>query len=273
MKYPNFIAVGESGNDIVMKIIAKLPKSEKSDIRTYSVQTGKKGKTIQELLIDYADDRPFLICDSIVNTGKTMNYIREHLLGHAAKDVMTLTVILRNGSKLIPNFYAMMCDKNDEIFFGRKSYPICFYFSGTIRQIDDRDSGKKINSGVEWIDRNIDDYLYIDVIDPSYHTYLIENEMGTVVGILHFNERKDKSIFLDTLAIDKNSHGKGYGSSLLAFLEDYCKFNDIHRVIMLARFEKVSYYKQFGYNETGKIYNFTSYGVLIEMETTFIFNV
>lgn len=140
---PDFIAVGNSGEEIVKKLSNKLSKKGKDDFKIYNVETGEKGKSIQELLIE-VENRLVLICDGIVDTGNTLEKTRKYVLNRNPKDVKTLTVILRNDSKLIPNFYAMTIDRHDEVFFGRKFYPIKFYPKGNIRAIDQSDSGKEL---------------------------------------------------------------------------------------------------------------------------------
>jgi adenine/guanine phosphoribosyltransferase-like PRPP-binding protein len=52
---PVFIAVGDSGDEIVKKLSNKLSPKERDNLKIYNFETGEKGKSIQELLIEVAN--------------------------------------------------------------------------------------------------------------------------------------------------------------------------------------------------------------------------
>jgi len=264
---PDFIAVGDSGEEIVKKLSNKLSKKERDNLKIYNFETGEKGKSIQELLIE-VENRSVLICDGIVDTGKTLENTRKYIISRKPKDVKTLSVILRNDSKQIPNFYAMAIDRHDEIFFNRKFYPIKFYPKGNIRAIDQSDSGKELQlDDAPYISRCLDDYIYYTYIDSNSKCYVIEEDTkNDPVGIIFFKKTSPHEIFVDAIAVATNMRGNGFARSMLEFLDNYNKFNKIHKCKMLAVEEKVPLYEKFEYKKTGKVLKLSKV-TLFEMET------
>lgn len=271
LQLPTFIAAGESGNEIVEKITSKL-RSNKQDVKIYSMNIGKKGKSFQEVIFDDVTNRSILICDSIVNTGSTLYNMRKFFLDKGAKDVKTLTVFLRNGAILIPNFYVSIIDKHEEVIFGIKRFPINFYQNGNIKLLTEEDCGKEINCPEPYINNYLDDYIYDQKVDSNYHSYIIEDAHGPA-GILHIKNKGNKEVYVDTLAINKDKRNNNYGGSLMNFLEDHCRINNFLRATLHAHESKVGYFKRFGYKETGQHYNLPAYGNFVEMEMKYLFNV
>ena len=75
---PDFIAVGNSGEEIVKKLSNKLSKKGNDNFKIYNLETGEKGKSIQEVSIE-VENRPVLICDGIVDTGNTLEKTRKYI--------------------------------------------------------------------------------------------------------------------------------------------------------------------------------------------------
>lgn len=270
-RLPDLVSVGGSGKDVVARLVKVLGRKQRPSPKAYTVELGEKGKTIQDLLLEDSANRSFLLCDSIVNTGKTLRSIRDHLLAQGATDVRTLTVVLRNGSHFVPNFSAMVIARNDEVFFGRHQYPVTFYSQGAVRRLDKGDRAKELHCGVDWISSRLDDYLYLCSFDPNYRVFVLEaGGSSRVTGLISFQER-ERELAVDVIAVGQDEQAKGYGSSLLRFLEDYCKFNNFQRVVLWAHESKVDYYRKFGYKSTGQTCDL-DYGSFSEMSTPMVFN-
>lgn len=209
-----------------------------------------------------------MVCDSIVNSGTTLHNIRNYLLTKGVSTVKTLGLIIRNQTGFIPNFYAMVIDVNDQVFFGRSRYPVQAFKCGIIRRVSEVDKGKTIDVGVDWVYGKIDDYLYDSAKDKSYRTYVIEPENEQkIVGVLHFKDGENGNLFLDVIAIDKQYQNRGYATSLLRFLEEYKQINNYRGIIILAIEDKCAFYERFGYKKTGKLREL-AYGKFCQMEKT-----
>ncbi len=262
---PDFVAVGASGEEIVKRLLSRLSKKGREEPRSYCIPVGEKGKAIQELLVE-VQDRSVLICDGIVNTGNTLQKTRRHMLARNPKDVKTLTVVLKNDSKLIPNFYAMVVDAHDEVFFGRKSYPVRFYPKGCIRLLDQSDSGKILNLDVHYLSGCLDDYIYYVRTNEDSKCYVVEEGLGNrPVGLLYFRRTSPNDVFVDAIAVDVQMRGMGIASSMLEYLDNYCQFNKILRIRMLAISTAVTLYEKFGYTKTGMVIELSNL-ILFEME-------
>lgn len=270
-QYPIFIGAGESGNEIVGKILNKL-SPQKDKIEHYKMDVGNKGHEFQELISYDFTGKSILICDSIVNTGSTLLQMRKYFLDKGAKDVKTLTIFLRNGSKFIPNFWVSAIENYEDVIFGIKKYPINYYHKGSIKKIEQTDCGNKINCGKQFIRQTIDDYYHRQCMDPECCGFLIEDE-GKIVGILFLKYLSPSIVYLEAIGIAEDKQDLGYGSTLMSFLEDFCRMNRIKKVVMWAYEDRVGFYERFEFTKTGRQSVLPAYGVFIEMQIKYLFNV
>jgi hypoxanthine phosphoribosyltransferase len=255
------IGIGESGITTAQTIYEFY--NQKCKIKRCDVD--KKTRTIQGLSVEDIHNKSIIICDSIINTGTTVEIVREHLIKDKPKDIKILSIVLRNGSPLIPNYYALMIEKNDDIFYNIDNYPIYKYHFGLIRKIKNDDVNKHFESGNPQIDKwCIEDYLHCSVYSQLYSTYIfdVNNE---ILGILHFFEKFDNEIYVIIIGTARNKQNMKIGSSLMSFLFKYCKFNK-KQYITLSAFEDVSkFYEKMGFKPRKK-YDLPNFGRLVEME-------
>jgi hypoxanthine phosphoribosyltransferase len=271
IQYPIFIGAGESGEEIVNKLLNKIG-SQNDKIEHYRMDVGNKGHEFQELIFNDFNGKSILICDSIVNTGSTLLQMRKYFLEKGAKDVKTLTIFLRNGSKFIPNFWVSAIENYEDVIFGIKKYPINCYPKGSIKKIEQSDCGQKINCGKQFIRQTIDDYYHRQCMDPECCGFLIEDE-GKNVGILFLKYLSPSIVYLEAIGIDEDKQDLGYGSTLMSFFEDFCRMNRIKKVKIWAYEDRVGFYEKFEFQKTGRISVLPSYGVFVEMEIKYLFNV
>jgi ribosomal protein S18 acetylase RimI-like enzyme len=270
---PTLVAIGSSGELVLKDLVEAIPNEIRSGLKTQTVQVSESDSRITNLP-DRVAGQEFLVCDGIVNTGKTMAKTRAALLGQGASSVRTLALVVRNGASLIPNFYSISIDKHDEVFFGDELYPIRSYKNGCIRLASDRDAEVTINHGVDFLARRIGDYIHAPDHKPSdgWRTYLIESLQGKIVGVLHFNHKPNGNVFVDTVAVKVDEQRRGYCAALLSFLEDYCRFNGVHRARLQSVENAVSIYEKYGFVRTGKAPSVRAEGVFVEMEVRYVHN-
>lgn len=255
------IGIGESGINTAQTIYKFY--NQKCEIKRCDVD--KETRTVQGLSFEDIHNKNIIICDSIINTGTTVEIVRDYIIKNKAKDIKILTVVLRNGSPLIPNYYALMIEKNDDIFYNIDNYPIYKYHFGLIRKIKHDDANKHFESGNPQIDKwCVEDYLHCSVYSPLFSTFIfdVDNE---ILGILHFFEKIENEIYVIIIGVARNKQNMKIGASLMSFLFKYCKFNK-KQYITLAAFEDVSkFYEKIGFKPIKK-FELPNYGRLVEME-------
>jgi len=118
---------------------------------------------------------------------------------------------------------------------------------------------KKIDAGqtwelrqkVMWPDKEID-YIKLADDDKGIHYGLyIENELVSVLSLF----LKDKDVQIRKFATDTKRQKGGYGTKLLQYVIAEATNLGIQRIWCHARTEKRSFYKKFGMNEEGEIFD------------------
>jgi len=265
-QYPIFIGAGYSGNVLAEKLVGKLMVTSPDTIQFYKFDVENKGKDLKESFGDTDfKGQSILICDSIVNTGRTLSNMQNYFWERGASDVKTLTIFLRNGSSIIPNFWVSTLDKHESILFGIDRYPVKTIKQGSVRKLKKKDCGGKINCGKPFITNTLDDYYYWQSIDPTCCTYIIEDERE-FRGILFLKNLGSGTLLVETIAVTKTDQTKGYGSILMKYLKEYCKINKIEEVKLFAHESVTEYYKKFGFVSTGNNSELSSYGKFFEMK-------
>lgn len=75
-RYPILIGAGNSGDVVATKISAAIGQIEGADVVTvYRIDVGQKGEELSGIEPQKIAGRSVLICDSIVNTGKTLSSV------------------------------------------------------------------------------------------------------------------------------------------------------------------------------------------------------
>ena len=265
---PSIIAIGPSGRRLAERLAKELERTTGGAVDYHLLEVEGRGDRVPALPYD-PSGRSLLICDGIVNSGRTMFAVRSHLLAKGASEVLSAALVVRNGSRFIPNFYVVGIDAHDAIFFDSDRYPVRQTQVGTIRMADPVLDGDGVLEVPEtYVSSSIADYLYTQARDPSWKTYVIETNGGKLAGMLHFRHDRDSTVFFDTLAVSVPFRGLHFAAALLGFLDEYCRFNRVSRCTMFAIEDKVGMYEAIGYRITGKTLALP-YGKFCEMEMFF----
>jgi len=247
---PNLLGFGVSGGELAERFCAILNNTNIQVFRCDIVR--RKGKIVSILNFPQKEKvgNKLLICDTIVDTGRTMEAVTKHAWKQGIEDVKTLSIAVRNGSEVIPNFYAFMVEQNDNIYFPTLAvYPTTVLPKGLIRLLKPADLSKRFECGKSEID-NIPMAEYIENSTKGYLTYVIEDK-DEILGILHFYPGEEETE-VEILAIAKFAQRQGYGAMFLKFLADWCRFNRRRYITLRAQKERVNFYKNMGFEETWK---------------------
>jgi hypoxanthine-guanine phosphoribosyltransferase/GNAT superfamily N-acetyltransferase len=263
---PDLVSVGKSGKEFIARLRKRLAPSENAQLTVHDIELGEKGKTIQDRNIDALANRSILVCDSIVNSGATLRNARQHFLARGAKEVRTLTAVLREGAEFIPNFSAMTVGKRDEVFFGLPHYPVPTYAKGCVRALQESDRGVTIDTDAKYMDPHLEDYVYHASADPNYKAFVVEPvDSSTPVGIVAFRLEGNGHAFIDAWLVSKVHEGQGYGSALMRFFDNYTRGAGLQGIRMLAIQEEVPRYERMGYVATSRKVQLAC-GTFIEMK-------
>ena len=125
---------------------------------------------------------------------------------------------------------------------------------GCVRKLSERDNETaKFSSGEEAIDKwSWADYFYEGRIDQWRKTYVYERN-GSIIAYVSFKIEPGKMLFVDAVAVDKNSHGQGVGGSLVRWAETCGRHAHCCEVSLWALHERVDWYrKHFGFRSLDK---------------------
>jgi len=268
-QYPILIGAGNSGNTIASRISAMIGQTEGAGAVTfYPIEVGQKGGELRGIDPQKIAGQSVLICDSIVNTGKTLLHLKEQFKNYGAKDVKTLTLFLRRGAALLPNFWITDIGKEDVVFFGTDCYPINLYDKGNIQKLDVSHCGSEVDCGKAFINPVVDDYYFRQCVDPTYCGYVIEDK-NKIVGILFFKHTGPNQIYLEVLCVGCQFQGLGYGSNLVKFFDEYCAMNGITDVKLYAHESAVEFWVGTDFVRTKREFDSPKYGKFIGMERKF----
>jgi predicted GNAT family N-acyltransferase len=116
-----------------------------------------------------------------------------------------------------------------------------------IKEINQEDIWK-IRQIVMWPNKPIDFVQLPDDYKGIHYGLFNDNELTSVVSCF-VNNGDMQFRKLATLA---HKQGKGYGTSLLNYIINIAKENEVKRVWCNARVNKKAFYEKFGFAETGK---------------------
>jgi hypoxanthine-guanine phosphoribosyltransferase len=118
---PLFLGVGISGVEIVGRLPYLLDYTN-PEISVCDVHR-EKGNIEIIKFPNNIKDKKILICYIRVDTGKTLEILYNHAMSLGAKEVASLSVVVRNGAAVLPNFYSFVIGDNDNTFFLLEGYP------------------------------------------------------------------------------------------------------------------------------------------------------
>jgi hypoxanthine phosphoribosyltransferase len=244
---PSLLGFGVSGAELADRFLRVL---EDENVQSFHCNVSRKGGKIENVFDFPSKEKmgeKLLICDTIVDTGKTMEAVTRHAWKNGIKDVKTLSIAVRNGSEMIPNFYALMVDKHDYIYFPTlNEYPTTTLPRGLLRRVKQDDLNKKLKFGKLELDQ-VPLSHYIDFSSKGYLTYLIEDD-ETICAILHFYPCEE-DVEVEILAVSEFMKNRGYGPILVHFLVNWCRFNGKQYIRFPTQQESVNFYVKNGFEK------------------------
>lgn len=106
------------------------------------------------------------------------------------------------------------------------------------------------------------DLEFVKLPDDNIGLHMGYLEQGKLIGIVSLF-LKDRVLQFRKLAVKDEYQGKGYGSKILQWVVDYANDMKLDRVWCNARKDKTSFYKKFGFTETGNSFTRNGFDYVI----------
>lgn len=255
------LGVGEGGKCVSIDL------SRHGDFEdTLSCKVSNRGVAISDS--SKIKNKNILICEDIVNTGKTVKKIIAELKRFRAKDIKIFSLLMKRNSSIVPNIFIFEIEKDTRVYFPWNAYPIRDYQKGIVRKIFNEDC----NKGFECVDPRINENPLVSYYKNQQHIgakfYLVEDN-DEICAIIQFYERdvnKYSGLFLDVIATAKGKEGQKYASTLLKLVTLYMIYHEFDFIYCYAfdKKELIKMYKEKGYDVIGRIED-NHFGVLHKM--------
>lgn len=242
------LGVGEGGK-YVSNDLSKLGDFED----TLSCKVSNRGVAISGS--SKIKNKNIIICEDIVNTGKTVKKIIAELKRLGAKDMKIFSLLMKRNSSIVPNIFVFEIEKDTRVYFPWTAYPIRDYQKGIVRKIFSEDCNKRF----ECVDPRINEIPLVSYYKNQQHIgakfYLVEDN-DEICAIIQFFERdvnKYSGLFLDVIATAKGKEGQGYASTLLKLIMLYMFYHDFDFIYGYAfdKPELIKMYEARGYDVIG----------------------
>ena len=217
-----------------------------------------------------------LVIDSAVHSGTTMATVVETIWQAGAAGVCSYTLVLKESSRFVPNYWAVSIGDEDRAFFlldaipnnrfvrpgecaegdetvdpfgnalvdaKPKRFP---YF--TVRRLSREDINKdKFKVSVESLNRSTwaDLYYMMQNSDASW-TYVLETQ-GKIVAYLSLEFPDERELSIEQVAVDPSFENKGYAAGLLRWAETLARLKDCDHIRLWAIAEEQSWYQRMGF--------------------------
>lgn len=241
-------------------MVGRLPSIlGRKDVQTYVCDVQRRGKEIQKIT-NFPDvkGKRLLLCYVRVDTGRTLARLTEHALNKGATDVMTMSIAVRVGAECFPNYYSFMLRNEDNLFLLLdgyppdllRPYPPVHSTPLLLRRIQETDRNIGwLNCGTPELDKiGVEEFLKDARNYQDKCVVFVLQERDKIVGLAQIFQYRD-SIYLSCLMIDKPVQGKGYGSKIMSFLIDWCRFNGLRYIELCSLVERVRFYQSLGFEK------------------------
>jgi GNAT superfamily N-acetyltransferase len=256
-----WITLGISGDKIAVDIINHSPTSPALPTSYARVSFDRKAKTViirDDGQLPALGEQPILVIDAAIHSGASMRHVIDALYKNGAKNVLSYSLVVKKTSELIPNYFGMIIEEHDRVFFQLDKFPnnrlrnkIPFGALRALREDDIHRTPNNLDVGVPSIDRMTFADLWYYVKTQNSHVYVYEIA-GNIVAYLHFKYQPLGRLFIDLIAADKSVRGLGLGSLLMRWAETFARSSKCLAIELWAIEDRVSWYKSHGFEATGE---------------------
>jgi len=223
-----------------------------------------------KFLDNYKDVPPkkcLLVCEDSVRTGSSLNNVIKFARSNG-NDIVIVSLIMRRGSDIVPNFFAIEVHKGEKVVFPWDDLPIRCFNKGIIRKLNSYDitdeNSRKFKCGDERLDKfELADYYKNGMLDSRIRTYVLEDN-GKLISMVHFYLFENE-IVLRTLFTRKDMHRKGYGMEMLKIVFCYSRYHGKKQIKLFSLDAVYNLYERIGFKTNKVIKDVPGYGTIREM--------
>jgi GNAT superfamily N-acetyltransferase len=182
-----------------------------------------------------------------------MRHVVDELFKNGVSNVLSYSLVVKKTSEFIPNYFGMIIDEHDRVFFQLDIFPnnrlrkmLPFGSLRTLREDDINREPNCLETGVASLDRLsfADLWYYMRTQHSNVYVYEIN---GRIVAYLHFKYQKSGKLFLDLIACDKAVQGLQIGSILMRWAETFARSSNCSAIELWAIEDRVAWYADRGY--------------------------
>jgi len=252
--YPLYwCSIGPSGKSVALSILESIPKEKTNEIRLVPWIANKEGKSF---ILENARDKKFLVNNSVlvidgsVHSGKTMLEIVRKLREIKVKSITSYSLVIKQSSKFIPNFFGVIVPDHDRPYFLLDEFPNNRIMpTGVMRTLEQEDV-KKRPQALKTKNKDFNKMTWGDLwygkVAHGHHVYVYENE-NKIEGFISFVLKKNNWVFVDGVARNNNATGHYIGKNLVRWAETWARSHKCEGVDMWAIENKIEWYKEMGY--------------------------
>lgn len=222
--------------------------------------------------------RNVIVIDSAVHSGKTMTAVVHALWQAGAAGVCSYTLVLKESSSFVPNFWAVSISDEDRAFFLLQEIPnnrfvrkySCSEMGGTedesestfvkhkpqrlpyfaVRRLTKEDLGKdKFQVNVESLNRSKWEDLYFSAIDlDNYWVYVLECK-SEIIGYIALSLAHDRELSVEQIGVSSSEQGRGYAGALMRWAETLARLKDCNHIRLWSILGQRDTYAALGYRE------------------------
>lgn len=278
-----WITIGISGDKIAAEILKNSPSSTVRPTQVYRVSFDRKSRAIIMRDGDQLpsnNNGPILVIDAAIHSGSSMRHVVDALFKNNNREILSYSLVVKKTSELIPNFFGILIDEHDRVFFQLEHFPNNrlrtrkpFGVLRTLREDDIRRAPNCLTVGVPSIDKTSFSDLWYYVKTQHSNVYVYE-VAGRIVAFLHFKYQNFGKLYLDLIACDASVQGMHIGSILMRWAESFARSAKCVAIELWAIENRVSWYAGRGFEVvTGEIMNLGGGEKYQKMSRRILYNV
>lgn len=201
-----------------------------------------------------------LLFDGAVHSGSMMQACAAVVLSYRPAEMISYTLVIKNGSGFIPTLWGVMIAETDRAFFLLDAIPNQRLEAGStsrpsapvhLEQLGERHLTLPpvvVHVGsmdrVRWSER----HFQMQASEGATRTYVLMRGAG-IVGYLTLHGLEGGGLMVDEIAVDADQQGKGYGGVLMRFADTLARQTSCRFVRLFGIEAQVPFYEGLKYRK------------------------